>query len=72
MFVGLQNMVTVDLYGVLSHTEPKGFELTFKSCSTDCDENTSGFLAELSFCTYFQLFFVSLYFHYKIVKYNTT
>ena len=68
-------MVPVDLYGVLSHIVvafSQDFKLTFKSCSTDCDENTSGFLAELSFCTYFQLFFVSLYFHYKIVKYNTT
>ena len=74
-FVGFQNMVTVDLYGVVSHTVvalSQGFELTFESCSTDCDENTSGFLTELSFCDYFQLFVLSLYFHYKIVKYNTT
>ena len=52
-FVGFQNVVTVDLDGVLSHTVvafSQGFELTFKSCSTDCDENTSGFLTELSFC----------------------
>ena len=28
-------------------------ELILKSCSTDCDKNTSGFLTELSFCEYF-------------------